>query len=106
MVVATVDLGGRLAHNRAVRTNAKQRQFNRQDLQVEAARCAVSQRFLRNLLARSGEPATTAPEMARAFTEALLGAAGAELSEEPWRRHALEWNMTAEARAALSGWRP
>ena len=36
--VATVDLGGRLAHNRPVRTNRKPRQLNRQELQVEARR--------------------------------------------------------------------
>ena len=51
IVVATVDLGGRLAHNRPIRTNPK-RQFNQQDLQIEAARWAVSQRFLCNLLAK------------------------------------------------------
>ncbi|CAB1101278.1 unnamed protein product [Ectocarpus sp. CCAP 1310/34] len=102
IVVATVDLGGRLAHNRPIRTNPKRRQFNRQDLQVEAARWAVSQRFLCNLLARSGAPATTAQEMAKEFTEALLGAAETELSEEPRRRRTPEWNMTAAARAALA----
>ncbi|CAB1106368.1 unnamed protein product [Ectocarpus sp. CCAP 1310/34] len=101
IVVATVDLGGRLAHNRPIRTNPKRRQFNRQDLQVEAARWAVSQRFLCNLLARSGAPATTTQEMAKEFTEALLGSAE-EVSEEPRRRRTPEWNMTAAARAALA----
>ncbi|CAB1108182.1 unnamed protein product [Ectocarpus sp. CCAP 1310/34] len=102
IVVATVDLDGRLAHNRSIRTNPKRRQFNRQDLQVEAARWAVSQRFLCNLLARSGAPATTAQEMAKEFTEALLGAAETELFEEPRRRRTPECNMTAAARAALA----
>eukprot|EP00752_Nemacystus_decipiens_P010806 g9612.t1 len=101
IVTATVDLGGRLAHNRPVRSTPK-RQFNRQDLQVEAARWAVSQRFLCNLLAKAGAPATAAQEMAEEFTEALLGAAETELSEEPRRRRALEWNMTSAARAALT----
>eukprot|EP00752_Nemacystus_decipiens_P003356 g3103.t1 len=99
IVIATVDLGGRLAHNRPVRSS---RQFNRQDLQVEAARWAVSERFLRNLLAKPGSPATTAQEVAEEFTEALLGAAETELSEEPRRRLPLEWNMTTTARAALT----
>ena len=40
--------------------------------------------------------------MAEEFTEALLGAAETELSEEPRRRRALERNMTATARAALA----
>eukprot|EP00752_Nemacystus_decipiens_P005560 g5031.t1 len=101
IVIATVDLSGRLAHNRPVRSSPR-RQFNRQDLQVEAARWAVSQRFLCNLLARPGAPATTAQEMAEEFTEALLGAAETELSEEPRRRRPLEWNMTTTARAALT----
>eukprot|EP00752_Nemacystus_decipiens_P015919 g14226.t1 len=104
IVIATVDLGGRLAHNRPVRSSPK-RQFHRQDLQVEAARWAVSQRFLCNLLARPGAPATTAQEMAEEFTEALLGAVEtelSELSEEPRRRRPLEWNMTTTARAALT----
>ena len=33
MVIATVDLGGRIAHNRAIRAKPKQRQFSRQELQ-------------------------------------------------------------------------
>ena len=102
IVVATVDLGGRLAHNRPIRANPKRRQFNRQDLQVEAARWAVSQRFRCNLFARSGAPATTTQEMAKEFTEALLGAAETELSEEPRRRRTTEWNMTTAARTAMA----
>lgn len=62
----------------------------------------MSQRFLRNLPARSGDSATTAQEMARAFTEDLLDTAETELSEEPRRRRAIEGDMTAEARAALA----
>eukprot|EP00903_Cladosiphon_okamuranus_P019178 g17640.t1 len=102
IVVATVDLGGRLAHNRPIIRTSPKQQFNRQDLQVEVARRAVSQRFLCSLLAKPGAPAATAQEMAEEFTEFLLGAAKTELSEEPRRRHALAWNMTAAARAALA----
>ena len=38
MVIATVDLGGRIAHNRAIWAKPKQRQFSRQELQVEMSR--------------------------------------------------------------------
>lgn len=41
---------------------------------VEAARCAVGQRFLCNLAQRLGEPLTTIPEVALEFTNALLEA--------------------------------
>ena len=82
IVVATVDLGGQLAHSGPIRTNPK-RQFNRQELQVEAAKWVVSKRFICNPLARSGTPAATAQEMAEEFTEDLLGAAETELSGEP-----------------------
>eukprot|EP00903_Cladosiphon_okamuranus_P022383 g20587.t1 len=101
IVVATVDLGGRLAHNRPIRISLK-RQFNRHDLHVEAARWAASQRFLCNLLTRPGALAATAQEMVEEFTEALFGGAETELSEEPRRRRSLEWNMTAAVRAALA----
>ena len=62
----------------------------------------MSQRFPCNLLAKPGALATTAQEIAEEFTEALLGAAETELSEEPRRQRALEWNMTAAARAVLA----
>ena len=38
MVTATVDLGGRISHNRAVRAKPKQRQFSGQALQVGMSR--------------------------------------------------------------------
>ena len=62
----------------------------------------MSQRVVCNQLARLGTPAATAQEMAEAFTEDLLGAAKTGLSKKSRRRRALEWNMTAEARAALA----
>lgn len=101
MVVATVNLGGRLAHNRAVRTKPKQKQFNRQELQFEAARCAVTNRFLLNLDTQLDERTTTAAELATDFTNALLGAARTTLGEEPRRRRTQEWCETPETRAAL-----
>ncbi|CAB1097418.1 unnamed protein product [Ectocarpus sp. CCAP 1310/34] len=99
MVVATVNLGGRLAHNRAVRT--KQKRFNRRELQFEAARCAVTNRFLLNLDTRLDERTTTAAELATDFTNALLDAARTTLGEEPRRRRTQEWCETPETRAAL-----
>ena len=91
MVVATVNLGGSLAHNRAVRTKPKQKQFNRRELQFEAARCAVTNRFLLNLDTRLDERTTTAAELATDFTNALLDAARTTLGEEPRRRRTQEW---------------
>ena len=75
MVIATVDLGGRIAHNRAIRAKPKQRQFSRQELQVEMSRWHVVERFLHNLGEQTGQPNTTAPEAARGFAEAILEAA-------------------------------
>ena len=72
MVIATVDLGGRIAHNHAVRAKPKQRQFSRQELQVEMSRWHVVEGFPHNLGERTGQPNTTAPEAARYFTEAIL----------------------------------
>ena len=70
-------------------------------MQVEAARWAVSQEFLRNFNQRMGESVTTTPEMARVFTESLLDGARSTLSEEPRRRRAHEWSENPETRAAL-----
>ena len=68
MVIATVDLGGHVAHNRAIRAKPKQRKFSRQELQVEMSRWHVVERFLHNLGEQTGQPNTTAPEAARGFT--------------------------------------
>ena len=62
MVIATVDLGGRIAHNRSIRAKPKQRQFSRQELQVAMSRWHVVERFLHNLGEQTGQPNTTAPE--------------------------------------------
>ena len=61
MVIATVDLGGRIAHNRAIRAKPKQRKFSRQELQVEMSRWHVVERFLHNLGEQTGQPNITAP---------------------------------------------
>ncbi|CAB1110223.1 unnamed protein product [Ectocarpus sp. CCAP 1310/34] len=101
MVITTVNLGGRLAHSRAVRTKPKQRQFDRRVLQVEATRWAVTTRFLLNLGQRQDERATTTPEKATEFTNARLEVARAILPEEPRRRRSRERCETPETRAAL-----
>ena len=75
MVIATVDLGGRIAHNRAIRAKPKQRQFSRQGLQVEMSRWHVVERFLHNLGEQTGQPNTTAPEATRGSTKAIIEAA-------------------------------
>ena len=72
MVIATVDLGGRIAHSRTVRAMPKQRQFSRRELQVEMSRWYVVERFLHSLGEQIGQPNTTAPEAAREFTEVIL----------------------------------
>ena len=82
MVIATVDLGDRIAHNRAVRAKPKQRKVSRQELQVELSQWHVVERFLPNLGEKTGHPNTTAPEAAREFTEAILEAAQTVLPTE------------------------
>ena len=60
MVIATVNLGGRIVHNRAVRGKSEQWQFSRQELQVVMSRWHVVERFLHNLGERTGQPNTAA----------------------------------------------
>ena len=74
---------------RAVRTNPKQKQFDRRALQAEDARWAVTERFIRNLHGRE-QPATTTQKKTRAFTDALIDAARMELPEELRRRREQE----------------
>ena len=101
MVIATVDLGGRIAHNRAIRAKPKQRQFSRQELQVEMSRWHVVERFLHNLGEQTGQPNTTAPEAARGFTEAILEAAQTVLPTERRIPRMPEWCESPETRAAV-----
>ena len=102
MAMVTVDLGGRIAHNPAIRAKPKQRQFRRQELQVEMSRWHVVERFLHNLGEQAGQPNTTAPEAARGFTEAILEAAQTVLStERRIPRIMPEWCESPETRAAV-----
>ena len=101
MVIATVDLCGRIAHNRAIRAKPKQRQFSRQELQVEMSRWHVVERFLHNLGEQTGQPNTTAPEAARGFTKAILEAAQTVLPTERRIPRMPEWYESPETRAAV-----
>ena len=101
MVISTVDLGGRIVHNRAVRANPKQRQFSRQELQVEMSRWHVVERFLHNLGEQTGQPNTTAQGAAREFTEATLEAAQTVLPTERRIPRMPERRESPETRAAV-----
>ena len=101
MVIATVDLGDRIAHNHAIRAKPKQRQFIRQELQVEMSRWHVVERFLHNLGEQTGQPNTTAPEAAREFTEAILEAAQTVLPTERRIPRMPEWCESPKTRAAV-----
>ena len=101
MVIATVDLGGRIAHNRAIRAKPKQRQFSRQELQVDMSRWHVVERFLHNLGDQTDQPNITAREAAREFTEAILEAAQTVLPTERRIPRMPEWCESPETRAAV-----
>ena len=101
MVTATVDLGGRIAHNRAIQAKPKQRQFSRQELRVEMSRWHVVERFLHNLSEQTGQPNTTAPEAARELTKAILEAAQTVLPTERRIPRMPEWCESPETRAAV-----
>ena len=101
MVIATVDLGDRIAHNRAIRAKPKQRWFSRQELQVEMSQWHVVERFLHNLGEQTDQPNTTAPEAAREFTEAILEAAQTVLPTEIRIPRMPEWCESPETRATV-----
>ena len=101
MVIATVDLGGRIAHNRAIRAKPKQRQFSRQELQVKLSRWHMVERFPHNLGEQTGQPNTTAPEAARGLTEAILEAAQTVFPTERRIPRMPEWCESPETRAAV-----
>lgn len=73
IVVATVDLGGRFAHNRAVQQTTRPRQFDRRQVKVKLRRAQVTQRFVNNLGEQAGQQVSV-PEAAREFTNAILEA--------------------------------
>ena len=80
MVFATVDLGGRFAHNRRVRQTPQPRSFDRSQLKTRFLRERVIRKSVDNIDDRADQRASVAEE-AREFTEAILGAAHAVLPE-------------------------
>ena len=95
MVFATVDLGGRFAHNRRVEQTPQPRPFDRSQLKMKFLRERVIRRFV-----DKGLQASVAEE-AREFTEAILGAAHAVLPEARRIPRRLGWCQRPAARAAL-----
>ena len=100
MVFATVDLGGRLAHNRRVQQTPQPRSFDRSQLKTRFLRERVIRKFLDNIDEIAGQRASVA-EKAREFTEAILGAAHAVLPEARRTPHRLGWCERPAVRAAL-----
>ena len=100
MVFATVDLGGRFAHNRHVRQAPQPRSFDRSQLKTRFLRGRVIRKFVDNIDEIAGQRASVAEE-AREFTEAVLGAAHAVLPEARWIPRRLGWCDRPAVRAAL-----
>ena len=100
MVFATVDLGGRFAHNRRVRQTPQPRPFNRSQLKTRFLRERVIRKFFDNIDEIAGQRASVAEE-AREFTEAILGAAHAVLPEARRTPRRLGWCERPAVRAAL-----
>ena len=100
MVFATVDLGGRFAHNRRVRQTPQPRSFDRNQLKTRYLREHVIRKFLDNIDEIAGQRASVAEE-AREFTEAILGAEHAVLPEARRIPHRLGWCERPAVRAAL-----
>ena len=102
MVFATVDLGGRLAHNRRVQQTPQPRSFDRSQLKTRFLRERVIRKFLDNIDEIAGQRASVAEE-AREFTEAILGAAHAVLPEARRTPHRLGWCERPAVRACALG---
>ena len=100
MVFATVDLGGRFAHNRRVRQTPQPRSIDRNQLKTRYFRERVIRKFLDNIDEIAGQRVSVAEE-AREFTEAILGAAHAVLPEARRTPHRLGWCERPAVRAAL-----
>ena len=100
MVFATVDLGGRFAHNRRVRQTPQPRPFDRSQLKTRFLRERVIRKFVDNIDEIASQRASVAEE-AREFTEAILGAAHAVLPEARRTPRRLGWCERPAVRAAL-----
>ena len=100
MFFATVDLGGRFAHNRRVRQTPQPRPFDRSQLKTRFLRKRVIRKFVDNIDEIAGQRASVAEE-AREFTEAILGAAHVVLPEARRTPRRLGWCERPAVRAAL-----
>ena len=100
MVFATVDLGGRFAHNRRVRQTPQPRPFDRSQLKTRFLRERVIRNLVDNIDEIAGQRASVAEE-AREFTEAILGVAHAVLPEARRTPRRLGWCEPPAVRAAL-----
>ena len=101
MVFATVDLGGRFAHNRRVRQTPQQpRSFDRSQMKTRFPRERVIRKFVDNIDKIADQRASVAEE-ARRFTEAIFGAAHAVLPEARRIPRRLGWCERPAVKAAL-----
>ena len=100
MVFATVDLGGRFAHNRRVRQTLQPRSFDRSQLKTRFLRERVIRKFVDKIDEIAGQRASVEEE-AREFTEAILGVARAALPVARRIPRRLGWCERSAVRAAL-----
>ena len=100
MVFVTVNLGGRLAHNRRVQQTPQPWPFGRSQLKTKFLRERVICKFVDNIDEIAGQRASVAEE-AREFTEAILGAAHVVLLEARRILRRLGWCERPAVRAAL-----
>lgn len=82
MVVNTVGLDGRLAHNPPVRAKSKQRQLRETRCRSKWHGGNVIERLVHNLVERTYKPTSTVPAAANEFTKAILEAEQVLLPEE------------------------
>ena len=100
MVFATVDIGGRFAHNRRVRQTPQPRSFDRSQLKTRFLRERVIRKFVDTIDEIVGQRASV-EEKARGFTEAILGVAHEVLPEARRTPRRLGWCERPAVRAAL-----
>ena len=99
-VFATVDLGGRFAHNRRAQQTPQLRSFDRSQLKTRFLRERMIRKFVDNIDEIAGQQASVAEE-ARGFTEAIVGAAHTVLPEARRISRRLGWCKRPAVRAAL-----
>ena len=100
MVFATVNLGGRFAHNRRAQQISQPQPFDRSQRKTKFLRGRVIRKFADNIDEIAGQRASVAVK-AREFTEAILGATHSVLSEARRIPRRLGWYERPAVRAAL-----